>query len=151
MPYGLGTCTSKPPPPPLLKPLLLPLLCPQILYIYSRIRPSLTELGCKSGRPGRGKNGIQKKTGLGKRDSEKRDSEKMGFGKRDSEKNGIRPSSRSGPARQKLDHLCLCSAVATPELQARVCMPRVAVPDLFLFVAKMAIICRKMWKKWAIL
>jgi len=25
------------------------------------------------------------------------------------------------------------------------------VPDLFLFVAKMAIICRKMWKKWAIL
>jgi hypothetical protein len=43
------------------------------------------------------------------------------------------------------------SAVATPELQARVCMPRVDVPDLFLFVAKMAIICRKMWKKWAIL
>jgi hypothetical protein len=67
-------------------------------------------------------------------------------------KNGIRKKRDSafkpiGPARQKLDHLCLCSAVATPELQARVCMPRVDVPDLFLFVAKMAIICRKMWKK----
>jgi hypothetical protein len=153
----------------------------------------VTELGCKSGRPGRGKNGIRK-TGLGQRDYQKRDSEtglgkrdwssgaKTGFGKRDSEngirktglsktgfrngirktglvvrgkngirKNGIRPSSRSGPARQKLDHLCLCSAVATPELQARVCMPRLDVPDLFLFVSKMAIICRKMWKKWAIL
>ncbi len=76
---------------------------------------------------------------------------KTGFRKTGLRKNGIRPSSRSGPARQKLDHLCLCSAVATPELQARVCMPRVDVPDLFLFVAKMAIICRKIWKKWAIL
>ncbi len=94
-------------------------------------------------------NGIRK-TGFGK---QKRDSEN-GIGrpgkKQDSE-NGIRPSSRSGPARQKLDHLCLCSAVATPELQAHVCMPRVDMPDLFLFLAKMAIICRKMWKKWAIL
>jgi hypothetical protein len=53
---------------------------------------------------------------------------KTGFGKTGFEKNGIRPSSRSGPPRQKLDHLCLCSEVAIPELQARVCMPRVDVP-----------------------
>jgi hypothetical protein len=66
-------------------------------------------------------------------------------------KNGIRLSSRSGLTREKLYHLCLCFVVATPELQARVCMPRVDVPDLFLFIAKMAIICRKMWKKWVIL
>jgi len=65
--------------------------------------------------------------------------EKTGFGKRDSEKRDS-ALSRSGPARQKLDHLCLCSAVATPKLQARVCMPRVDVPDLCLFVAKMTII-----------
>jgi hypothetical protein len=105
---------------------------------------------CKSRRPGRGKNGIrEKKNGIRKTGLVVR-------GKNGIRKNGIRKKrdsalSRSGPARQKLDHLCLCSAVATPELQARVCMPRVDVPDLFLFVAKMAIICRKMWKKWAIL
>jgi hypothetical protein len=115
---------------------------------------------CKSGRPGlawkkRDSENRIRKNGIRKNEIRKNEIRKTGFGKRDSEngirKNGIRPSSRSGPARQKLDHLCLCSAVATPELQARVCMPRVDVPDLFLFVAKMAIICRKMWKKWAIL
>jgi hypothetical protein len=85
---------------------------------------------CKSGRPSPdwkkqdSENGIRKNGILKKRDSEKRDS----------------ALSRSGPARQKLDHLCLCSAVATPKLQARVCMPRVDVPDLCLFVAKMTII-----------
>jgi len=89
------------------------------------------------------KNGIRKKKKNGIR--------KTGLGKMRFGKNGIQPSSRSSPARQKLDHLCLCFAVPTPELQARVCMPRVDMPDLFLFVAKMAIICRKMWKKWAIL
>jgi hypothetical protein len=110
----------------------------------------MTELGCKFGRSGRGKNKIQK-TGIGKRelpkrDSQKRDSEKWDSEnkigrpgqKRDSEneirknwirkngirKNRIRPSSRLGPAWQKLDHLCLCSVVATPKLQVRVCMPR---------------------------
>jgi len=53
-------------------------------------------------------NGIRK-TILGSRDSEKRDSEKTGFGL---QADRARPS-----ARQKLDHLCLCSVVATPELQ----------------------------------
>jgi hypothetical protein len=105
---------------------------------------------CKSGRPGPARDSRDSENGIWKNGKRK-----TGFGKRKKEngirKNGIRPSSRSGPARQKRDHLCLCSAVATPELQARVCMPRVDVPDLFLFVAKMSIICRKMWKKWAIL
>jgi hypothetical protein len=41
---------------------------------------------------------------------QKRDSEN-GVRKTRFEKNGIRPSSRSGPARQKLDHLFLCSAL----------------------------------------
>jgi len=115
------------------------------------------ELGCASpaDRARLGKNEIRKmgfgktrfeKTGLGKTRFRKNRIRKTGFGK-----NGIRPSSQSGPARQKLDHLCLCSAVATLELQAHVCMPRIDLPNLFLFVAKMAIICKKMWKKWAIL
>ncbi len=76
-------------------------------------------------------NGIRKmgfgKTGFG---IDKNWIRKTGFGKLDS-KNGIRkihvvrapspggrPSSRSGSARQKWDHLCLCSAIATQELQA---------------------------------
>ncbi len=127
-----------------------------IRYINS-LRACVMELGCASpaDRARLGKNGIRKmgfgkprfeKTGLGKTGFGKNGIRKTGF-----EKNGIRPSSQSGSARQKLDHLCLCSTVATPELQVHVCMPRVDLPDLFLFVAKMAIICRKMWKKWAIL
>ncbi len=59
------------------------------------------------------KNEIRKNEQNGKRDSKNEILNLPGFGK-----NGIRPSSRLGPAQQKLDHLCLCSAVATPELQA---------------------------------
>ncbi len=111
--------------------------CLHTHLIYKLTNPSVCDGARvrKSGRPGPARKKRDSENGIRKIET--------GFEKRDYE-NGIRPSSRSGPARQKLDHLCLCSAIATPELQACVCMPRVDVPDLFLFVAKMAIICRKM-------
>jgi len=59
---------------------------------------------CKSGRPGPDRDSRDSENGIRENGIRK--------------KNGIPPSRRPGLARQKLDHLCLCSAVATPELQA---------------------------------
>jgi hypothetical protein len=89
------------------------------------------------------------KNGIQKWDSEKRDSKKTGFGKlgfgtgfgkRDSEKRDLERDSENGIQNGiwktgfgrrivgfgKWDHICLCSAVATPELQAHQHTPGLA-------------------------
>jgi len=94
----------------------------------------VTELGCASpadrARPG--KNGILK-TGFGIRKNGVR---KTGFGLQ---------ADRARPGKNWIISVCALQLQLQSYKRVYVCR------DLFLFVAKMAIICRKMWKKWAIL
>jgi hypothetical protein len=81
-------------------------------------------------------NGVRK-TRLGKRDYENW-IRKTGLGKRDSEK--------------RVPWKLLKKARLATHKRVYVCTELTCLHhDLFLFVAKMAIICRKTWKKWAIL
>jgi hypothetical protein len=86
------------------------------------------------------------KTGFGKR-------EKTGFGKSGLGKTGFGlQADRARPGKNGLISVCALQLQLQSYKRVYVCPELTCLHhDLFLFVAKMAIICRKMWKKWAIL